>query len=358
MKREIKQLINDSKNNSSFGEVSSDVLENGRVKLLEALGSTETQAPSYTWQHHKEFVASFVLQSIARPIAVGMSSIVIALGGWVVAVNAASSSVPGDTLYPVKIATEKVQLQLTTSSEQRVKLHMEFAGRRLDEASEIQSSTRAGKSIRIQSAIDSFREEMASVGSEVAEVSERNPETASNLISFVNQKTNDYVDVIRDQVSLTETVQTSDEVRENVEAAHSETVNVNQNAVLSLVETYESVENDPSNLQDIFRGDLEDVQGQLAVVNSRLEVVDKVLSDHLELDADLVANSKDIISRIRHRILEVPSQIATATDLLAAGGYRATFDTMDELKDTMEVTHNLLAQLEVQISVALQDVSE
>lgn len=360
MSANIKQLINEVKDSSSFGELSFDVLENGRKNLLAALGANEAQRPSYTWRDKADFATFFVMGSIARPVAVGISSIALALSGWVVAVNAASSSVPGDRLYPIKIATERVQLQFTTSSAQRAKLHVEFAGRRLEEASEIKTSSRSGKSVRVHSAIESFRQEMASVDSEVAQASAKNPETASNLVSFVNQKTNEYVGVIRDQVAATEEAQVSDEMRENVEAAQEEAVNVNQNAVLTLVETQEQEESydDAGDLQDIFRRDLGDIQGQLAMVRSRLAVVKQALSSHADLDTALIVNSEDVISRIENRLLEVPEQIADATNFLAAGGYRSTFETMDELKDTMAVAHNLLAQLEVEISVALQELAE
>ena len=55
-------------------------------------------------------------------------------------------------------------------------------------------------------------------------------------------------------------------------------------------------------------------------------------------------------SKIEGRLLDVQPEIDKATNTLAVGGYRSTFDTMGELKDTMNVVHGLLAQLEVQIS--------
>jgi hypothetical protein len=360
MSTNVKKLMNELKDDASFGGLSFDEIENGRVALMNALDSNEAQRPVYTWRDKTDFAMFFVMDSVARPVAVGISSIALALSGWVVAVNAASSSVPGDKLYPIKIATEKVQLQFTTSSEQRAKLHVEFAGRRLEEASEIKTSTRAGKSVRVHSAIESFRHEMASVDSELAQVSENNPSAAPQLISFVNQKTNEYVGVIREQVAATEEVQTEQEIRDNVEAAQEEAVTVNQNAVLVLVETHEQADANAStdDLKEIFRRDLGDVQGQLAIVESRLDVVKLAVANNGGLDQSLVANINDVVSKIENRLLDVPNQIADATNFLAVGGYRATFDTMSELKDTMSVVHNLLAQLEVQISVAIQELGE
>jgi hypothetical protein len=48
-------------------------------------------------------------------------------------VAASSSSLPGDTLYPVKTATERVWLSMTFSDAARAKLQAKFAGRRVAE---------------------------------------------------------------------------------------------------------------------------------------------------------------------------------------------------------------------------------
>lgn len=48
-------------------------------------------------------------------------------------VAASSSSLPGDTLYPVKTATERVWLSMTFSDTAKAKLQAEFAGRRVAE---------------------------------------------------------------------------------------------------------------------------------------------------------------------------------------------------------------------------------
>lgn len=344
--------MNDMRSTKAFGASSFDVIEHGRQALLQRLGAEMQTQPNYTWQAYGDFAASFVFERIARPMAVGVSSLAVALGGWVVAVNAASSSVPGDALYPIKIATERVQLRLTTSSEQRTKLHMDFAGRRLQEVKEVQASDRSGKSVRVQSALQSFRKEMASVKSEVENVSQKDPASASKIAEYVDQKTDEYTDQLRNRVVREEDIQTSDASREEAEGAQTETVAVNQDAARVLVDHQET-----DQLQNLFRNDLNDIQGQLAMIRSRLDVVKKVLANRTDLDLALRENSQELISRIGQRLVTVQPQIDEATNQLAVGGYRSTFETMGSLKDTMSVVHNLLAQLEVQISVALADMA-
>ena len=57
--------------------------------------------------------------------------VIFACGGTVV--YAAQSSLPGDTLYSVKIGIENLQLAMTTSSASKAILHVEFAQERINE---------------------------------------------------------------------------------------------------------------------------------------------------------------------------------------------------------------------------------
>ncbi|HBL39917.1 TPA: hypothetical protein DDZ10_04610 [Candidatus Uhrbacteria bacterium] len=359
MKRTIKQLMNEVSGTPTFGASSSDQIEAGRLTLLETLGAGDIVRPTYTFKDYADFAASFAFHSVARPFAVGFSSLVLALGGWVVAVNAASDSVPGDALYPVKIATERVQLRFTTSSEQRAKLHIEFAGRRLDEVGAVQSSDRAGKNVRVQNALESFRKEIAFAQTEFGSASKKNPDSASQIAAYVDEKSDAYTDQIRSRLA-SEDVQSSDEVRAQAEAAQNEAVAVGRETVRVLVDAHdESLENKSNDqLKGLFRSDLNDVQAQLSVVRSRLATVKNVLLER-DLGDDLETLAGEIVSKIEARLLDVQPEIDKATNTLAVGGYRSTFDTMGELKDTMNVVHGLLAQLEVQISVALsQEIPE
>jgi hypothetical protein len=65
--------------------------------------------------------------------AVAVSAVVILLLAGSGTVAAASSSLPDEPLYPVKLATETVQLRLTLSALSKAKLYVKFADRRVAE---------------------------------------------------------------------------------------------------------------------------------------------------------------------------------------------------------------------------------
>lgn len=59
--------------------------------------------------------------------------IALLLGGTGASVAAAQTSMPGDLLYPVKIFSEDIRLDLTTNEESQFNLAMKFTQRRFDE---------------------------------------------------------------------------------------------------------------------------------------------------------------------------------------------------------------------------------
>ncbi|HEV8632776.1 MAG TPA: DUF5667 domain-containing protein, partial [Chloroflexota bacterium] len=71
------------------------------------------------------------LRARALPQAVAAALVAALLGGGTVAVSA--DSLPGDALYPAKIAAERVQLATTRDEAGRARLHIAFADRRLSE---------------------------------------------------------------------------------------------------------------------------------------------------------------------------------------------------------------------------------
>ncbi len=94
-----------------------------RHRLLSAIEEkgkrrAEHRMPLWGWQRRW-----------AVALAAGLVLILIGAG----TVTASTGSLPGDTLYPVKTATEKVQGFFTFSGEAKANFHMKLAQRRLDE---------------------------------------------------------------------------------------------------------------------------------------------------------------------------------------------------------------------------------
>ena len=103
-----------------------------RNLLLSALEArekkkTEHRMPLWGWQ---------------RRWAVAFAAVLVLILVGVGTVSASASSLPGDTLYPVKTATEKVQGFFTLGSEAKANFHMKLAQRRLNELKSLAESNR------------------------------------------------------------------------------------------------------------------------------------------------------------------------------------------------------------------------
>ena len=105
-----------------------------KARLLSALAAKEKKRerrllPLWSWQWRWAVAVAMIL------------ALFLAGGGTVMA---SSDSLPGDLLYPVKTATEKVRAFFTFGDEAKANLHMKFAERRVKE---IESLAEGGRDI-------------------------------------------------------------------------------------------------------------------------------------------------------------------------------------------------------------------
>ncbi|HTX91853.1 MAG TPA: DUF5667 domain-containing protein [Anaerolineales bacterium] len=95
----------------------------------------------------------------ALPLLARLAAVVLAvvfLAGTASTVYAAQSSLPDETLYPLKTFSEDVHLALTVSPQAQLNLTLEFTDRRVDEITALQA---AGKAIP-QNLIDRYQDEL------------------------------------------------------------------------------------------------------------------------------------------------------------------------------------------------------
>jgi len=95
-----------------------------RRHLLDVMQLDAAKASARPLRRHRVFLRA----------ATGLAgTLILAALGTAGTVYAAQASLPGDTLYPVKTAAERVQLTLTLNHEQKAFLHLKLVQRRIDE---------------------------------------------------------------------------------------------------------------------------------------------------------------------------------------------------------------------------------
>jgi hypothetical protein len=143
------------------------------------------------------FLRGFGLRNCFQYAVVTCLVFVVGIGGCLTAVSASFNSLPGDTLYTIKLATEKVQLALAQDDAMKINLHTEFAARRIDEMKTIVQSPfkDKDKESRIELALANVKTEINSVNDSITSngVSE---DVATGTIKFIDQKINELNDII------------------------------------------------------------------------------------------------------------------------------------------------------------------
>lgn len=336
--RELEQLLRSKKDAPQFGGDFSDArMDRVWTKIAADIGMTEARRPvSLGWKDAVDYFSWQMSRVWLRPMSVGFSVFALIFGGWIATVNASFDSVPGDVLYPVKLVTERVQVTLATSGEQRAKLHAEFAGRRLDELNAITSSDVEGKDTRYQAAVDGFKQEIASVNAELASI---DPEQSAELAILVDQKTDEYEAAF---------VQSKSDVPENsrgnVAEALTAVEDTNAQALSAIVQSHETNRQSQTeeSLQKNFQEKLKEFETRVALSLGRIAVIENLIGDgdQRTRDARDAVNSHD-------------AQIQKAMDTFAAGGFRTAFDLLAGVEAEIARSEEIITELEIELTAGM-----
>jgi len=281
--------------------------------------------------HYLNYQFSHVL---LKPMSVGFSAVLLIFGSWVATVNASFDSVPGDVLYPVKLATERAQISISTSGEQRAKLHAEFAGRRLDEVNAITSSDAEGKDEKVKIAVEGFKQEIASVNDELMNVQISNPGQAGALAIIVDQKTDEY------EATIAQSEPAADALASAQES--------NAQAVDAIVKSNEDNERPQTSesLQKNFQSELSSLNSRTALSLGRLSVIESVLAKRTTVDPTFAAR----IDEARGAVSDHQDSIQKAMTVLADGGYRKAFELLAEIDGDVTRSEEIITELEIDIT--------
>jgi len=141
-------------------------------------------------------------QRMMRPALATAAIVALLFGGSIATVSASYGSLPGDTLYPVKIFTEGAQLSFTAGRENKTKMRMDFAGRRLDEVAKLVETTRPEKEKRIVEAVSRFKNDIAAVNKDLDSIKQqKDTKKAVEVAKDVDRKAEEYGEAIKKAIN-------------------------------------------------------------------------------------------------------------------------------------------------------------
>jgi hypothetical protein len=122
---------------------------------------------------------------------------VTVFGGSIFSVSASDRSLPGDFLYPIKIATEQTRLALTSGKIDKLKLKSEFVDRRVDEIKTLATATDPERPVRLKQAAEVLKRDLNTVKLQLSEVkSESTPETA-DAVKLVDKQSEQIIEDLK-----------------------------------------------------------------------------------------------------------------------------------------------------------------
>lgn len=125
--------------------------------------------------------------------------IALVLSSGVYGVKASEKSVPGDTLYSVKLTTEKVQISLTSSEDKKAKLHIKFAGKRIQELNTLKNHPDEENKVRkITTAVEGLKKELSGVKENLDKVQkkEKKPKKIVEVANLIDTSIEEYKEIL------------------------------------------------------------------------------------------------------------------------------------------------------------------
>lgn len=232
--RSIKQL----KNFGAAGAPSGNFVNRNKEILMMQIKNSSAEKEQVLsiktiWRMTEAVMPEHLFKFAVKPALLAVLVFGIAFGGWAATVSASYDSLPGDTLYTLKIMTEKAQLALTPE-DAKPSLQMELASRRLEEMIKIANEEASeSQGVRTQEAVDNFTKQVQEVKTTLENLqTQDDAPKALEVAQIVDRKTAEYSSILAD---AKETVPT--EARENIAVAANVVNDTSIKAVEVIVKT-------------------------------------------------------------------------------------------------------------------------
>lgn len=167
-----------------------------RARLMEQAHQTHAQATApLSLSTRLKIIArqlapTKVFQFMRAPALAALSIFATVLGGSLVSVSAAERSVPGDFLYPIKLAGEQTRLAFTSDKVERIKLKTDYVDRRVAEIKTIASNQDDESSDLLREAAKGLKRDLDTVKNQLKEVKQETAQKSADVARLVDSRSN------------------------------------------------------------------------------------------------------------------------------------------------------------------------
>ncbi|MCX6780793.1 MAG: DUF5667 domain-containing protein [Candidatus Magasanikbacteria bacterium] len=201
MKRaDVVQSIRMLKNTAHAANPNEEWVASSRAQMLSTINRTTEEVPTriftmaHVWSALSLIMPQKTVYAYVRPAVIFTLCFSLGTAGWITTVSASLGSLPGDALYPVKIATEHTQVavvQVTQGSAATAELHLSFASRRADEVTKIIATPTANpveQKARVAVAAENLKTEVQNVSETLQAAKQSDPAAAVQVAKVIEVK--------------------------------------------------------------------------------------------------------------------------------------------------------------------------
>ncbi|MBU4315190.1 hypothetical protein KJ673_02175 [Patescibacteria group bacterium] len=342
MSRDIIAQLKDLKNHPSAGWVNDVEQELASTRLLTAIGHHDgrvIEGAGIAYMKWNSF--SFV----TRPVGVSLVIFALLFGGWFTTVKAAVGSIPGDTLYGVKLMTEQAQLMIA-SSDNRAVLHTQFAQRRMVEIQTLQTMDDGRTEKYMQETMHALEAEVIKAGDALSQMKLDGQGDVLTVASVLDEK----ISTIQAELGVVNGQDVA------VSEAQLTTNKVSNSAVDALMDVHEVQVSDQSEaaLSRSFKNEYTDLRERQTFDLGRVQTIGQVIAEN-EL---LGIVTTDDLKRLEFAVNQATDDVAGAMNLFVAGGYRNAFDILRSSDTTLLDIEAQLVVIENNIMTAMDAIQQ
>lgn len=212
MKRiDVVQSIRSLKGTNHTANPDSEWVAASRSRLLQHIDRTTEEIPTrvfslvHLWSALSLILPQRTVYAVVRPAFIFVICFSLGTAGWITTVSASLESLPGDTLYAVKLATEHTQVavvQAMKGNAASTELRLSFVTRRVDEVNKVIAAPAANedeRKVRVDQAVENLKTEVQTVSVQLQEVKQNNPAAAVHVAQLIDRK----VEVIQQSLETT-----------------------------------------------------------------------------------------------------------------------------------------------------------
>jgi len=262
------------------------------------------------------------------PIVIGVMIVALLAGGGGT-VYASQSSLPGDTLYPVKLMTEDVQTAVAWSPEKKVGMETKFANRRLEEIKKLQEKLknrdREIKPEVVEKAMEKAAERLDKAEERIAEMEEgKLKDKALEAASHLEEALQDHEQLLSDLAG--EVPDKAEQALLNAQAKAALHAERALGTIMRLEKVKEVGEKNKERAKEgmpKILGAEERAEGKLNALENKLEATEKYLENLKEQGRD--------VGNYEAKLGEAKNKLNEAKQLLEEKKYLEAFQVAGEV---------------------------